>query len=322
MFSKRFCQSCLLEFIFLILIITNLFSYQLIYSNNGISGRIYNDIDELRKSVGEFNDALIGVFIKPDDVIDDVSFLCLGSSSKAFLAEELGFLIGVYLKKHGVNFCISGFPLVLSPNVETEVLDSKDFVSSSPYVTAQILELYYLGLIRSGIFPVIDASNGFDIDVISSLKTRGVYLPVLLREEQYEDFLRLKYDVPTLVRKNKGIFWNASIDISRYLYFEWNEEVDGWSMKAKELREKIVNSSIVLVKRGRFNKIKVVSSEEDLKGIDMDTGIILIDDPYLVNPKKVAGLVVIFSNDDVVINEAVEILKGSRVSTGKITWVF
>lgn len=328
MSSRRFYQIFLTDLIFSILFLQLLFSQQLIIENSesetGVLkiGKIYGDIHELSKiKTSDSKEEIIGVFIKPDDMIRDVSFLSLGSSSKAFLAEEIGFLLGVKLRTYGIDFCVTGFPLTLSTNREKFPLPSKDYVSSSPYITTQILQLYYLGLIRSGVFPVIDGSKGFEMSVINSMKSRGIYLPILILEEQYEKFKILDYDVPVILKVKDKILCKDDIDFVKYIKLNWTLKIEDLDLKIQELRLEILKSSIVLVKRGRFKKIKIIGSKKDIESLDKDDGIILINDPLLVNPKKVGGLVVVFSKDDIVIDEAKRVLKGLSSASGKITWM-
>lgn len=325
MLFKKFYRDFWIDILFLTLMLLigiNCFaSYQTIYTKeNDVIGKIYNNINELPEIFQNQKNTVTGIFLKPDHLFKDVSFLCLGSTSKSFLAENIGFLIGTYLKKRGIDFCISGFPITLLPNSESV----KDFISSSPYVVSQILELYYLGLIKAGILPVIDGTQGFDNDVISSLKSKGIYLPVLISEDYLEKFSKLDYDVPILVSKSEKIFWFSDVDADLVLRLKWFETFEPWDNMANELREEIIKSSIVLVKRGRIEKIEVVSSKKDLEDIELNSkvGVILINDPYLIDQRNVGGLVIAFSNDKIVIDEAIKILKGLKAPTGKVTWVF
>jgi len=317
MFSKKFYQICLVEIILLIILWQFLFSQQFIFENNGVSiskvGKIYDNIRELNKTKSSnIDEEINGIFIKPDDIVKDVSFLCMGSSSKAFLAEEIGFLVGIKLKKHGLDFCVTGFPLTLSPNQEESILSPKDFVSSSPYITAQI---------RSGVFPVIDGSKGFEMSVINSMKSKRIYLPILISEEQYEKFQTLNYDVPVMIKKKDGIFCENDTDLRKYLKLYWKIKIRDLDLKIQGLRLEILKSSIVLVKRGKFKKIKIVESKKAIKNLGIDDGVILINDPLLINPKKIGGLVVVFSRDDIIIDEAKKVLRGLSVASGKITWI-
>lgn len=324
MLSKKLYQNFWIDILILTLMFvgtTCFSSYRPVYTNeNHFVGKIYANVDELPEIFQNSNDEMTGVFLKPDHLLKDVSFLCLGSTSKAFLAEDIGFLIGIYLKKIGVDFCISGFPVTLSP----DSTPAKDFISSSPYVVSQILELYYLGLIKAGILPVIDGTQGFNERVIFSLRSRGIYLPVLILEDQLEEFSKLNYDVPILVDKAKGIFWCSDVDADVILKLDWSESFESWDNKVKELREEIIKSAIVLVKRGKVEKVEVVSSEKDLENVNLNSriGVILINNPYLINEKSVGALVIVFSNDKIVLDEAIKVLNGLEAPTGKVTWTF
>ena len=204
--------------------------------------------------------------------------LCLGSSGNLVLAKKAGFVIGKILKENGFSFYIFGSLDTLRFN-DPEPLKK---ISSSPYITAQVLQLFAEGLGDAGIIPVIDARRDINKDVIISLITRKATFPIMVEnEKKYLELKKLGY-VTSLVITEKDVL------VGKLVPLKWKNTR---SVNIGSIREEILKSSIVLLGKGKK---------------------IFINDPF--HEKGV----LIFSEEPWLVEKAWEVLQGLSNPTGRI----
>lgn len=204
--------------------------------------------------------------------------LCLGSSGNLVLAKKAGFVIGKILKENGFSFYIFGSLDILRFN-DPEPLKK---ISSSPYITAQVLQLFAEGLGDAGIIPVIDARGDINKDVIISLITRKATFPIMVENERkYLELKKLGY-VTSLVITEKDVL------VGKLVPLKWKNTR---SVNVGNIREEILKSSIVLLGKGKE---------------------IFINDPF--HEKGV----LIFSEEPWLVEKAWEVLQGLSNPTGRI----
>ena len=170
----------------------------------------------------------------------DVSMLCLGSSGNLMLAREAGFIVGRILKEEGFSFYVFGSLDVLKYGDP----DPLKKVSSSPYITAQVLQLFAEGLGDAGVIPVVDARGEINAEVVMSLLTRKATFPIMVENrEKYLELKKLGYET-SLVMTGKGIL------IGKLVPLGWRNPT---SVDVESVRKKILESSIVLLGKGKDN---------------------------------------------------------------------
>ena len=223
-------------------------------------------------------DGVKGSDTPPQDILKDISMLCLGSSGNLMLAKEAGLVIGKILKEKGFSFYVFG---------SLDVLKYKDpnplrKISSSPYITAQVLQLFAEGLGDAGIIPVIDARGNVNEEVVISLITRKATFPVMVEnEEKYLKLRKLGY-ITSLVITEKSVL------IGKLNSLRW-ENMN--PLDPEDIRKKILKSSVVLLGKGKD---------------------VFINDPFH------EGGVLIFSDESWLVEEALEVLQGLSNPTGRV----
>ena len=271
-------------------------------------------LEELDSNHQSKSSGVVGVILDPEDILKDVSYLSLGSCSKTFLSRELGNLIGRILSSKGYDFCICG----RVERLRRDVKDPWNYVSSSPYMVSTILRDLYLGLISAGVFPVMDGRYGLNESVITSLRMKKFFPGVLLDDEdEVKKLKELNYIAPILLLKDGKIYFEFPSHPADIMRLKW-KDVEWKKEELERLRMDILSSSIVLVKRSRVERIKVVEGED--VGEDRKLGLIVLKDPFRYDPRNFGGMVVVFSDDEEIIEMAKDILRGKKNPTGRRAW--
>ncbi|KHC90337.1 MULTISPECIES: hypothetical protein [unclassified Thermotoga] len=212
------------------------------------------------------------------NVLKDVSLLCLGSSGNLNFSKDVGIAVGKILKEKGGSYYIFGSFDVLR-RTDPDPLSK---VSTSPYITAQVLSLLAEGLSIAGVVPVFNATGEVNDQVIAALITRKATYPVMVESaEKYEQLKRLGYTT-TLVIDTKG-----NVLVGKPLKFSWSYEKE---IDYESLRREVLENSIVLLDRN-IRKISV-------------------NDPW-------SGGVLVFSNEEWLLKIAQDVLNGRRSPTGR-----
>ncbi len=223
-------------------------------------------------------DGVKGCDTPPQVILKDISMLCLGSSGNLTLAKKAGLVIGKILKEKGFSFYVFG---------SLDILRYKDpeplkKVSSSPYITAQVLQLFAEGLGDAGVVPIIDARGNLNEEVVISLITRKATFPIMVEDEgKYLKLKKLGY-VTSLVVTEKGVL------VGKLSPLRWKNTIP---VDLEAVREEILKSSIVFLGKG--------------KGV-------FINDPFHEEG------VLIFSDDAWLVEKALEVLQGSSNPTGRV----
>ncbi|MCD6551860.1 hypothetical protein [Thermotoga sp.] len=221
----------------------------------------------------------VAVNVPLQNVLKDVSLLCLGSSGNLILSKDVGIAVGKILKERGVSYYIFGSFDVLK-RTDPDPLSK---VSTSPYITAQVLSLLAEGLSIAGVVPVFNATGLVNDQVVTALITRKATYPVMVENmEKYEYLKRLGYTT-TFVIDTKG-----NILVGRPVKFSWAYEE---GIDYETLRRKVLESSIVL--------------------LDKDTKKISVNDPW-------GGGVLVFSDEEWLLKIAQDVLNGKRNPTGRM----
>lgn len=232
----------------------------------------------LTDEIPENSTGLVAVRVPLQNVLKDVSLLCLGSSGNLTLAKDIGIAVGKILKEKGVTYYVFGSFDVLRIT-DTDPLAK---VSTSPYITAQVLSLFAEGLSTAGVVPVFSAAGEVNEQVISALITRKATYPVMVESaEKYERLKRLGYTT-TLVIDTEG-----NVLVGKPLKFSWSYEKE---IDYESLRKEVLENSIVLLNRN----VKKIS----------------VNDPW-------SGGVLVFSDEEWLLKIAQDVLDGRRAPTGR-----
>ncbi|WP_233185632.1 hypothetical protein [Thermotoga sp. SG1] len=229
--------------------------------------------------ISESASGFVAANVPLQNILKGISLLCLGSSGNLNLSRDVGIAVGKILKEKGVSYYVFGSFDVLR-RIDPDPLLK---VSTSPYITAQILSLLAEGLSIAGVVPVFNAAGPVNDQVIISLVTRKATYPVMVENmEKYEYLKKLGYTT-TLVIDTEG-----NVLVGRPLKFSWfyEKEID-----YEGLRRKVLESSVVL--------------------LDKDKKKISVNDPW-------GGGVLVFSDEEWLLKIAQDVLNGKRNPTGRV----
>jgi len=242
-----------------------------------------------------------------------VTFFSLGSVGYLSLLEEYGYALAIKAKSLGAGGAIIGRA---KPAPKTPERDER-YLSSSPYLTAEALKCIAKGLLSGGIFPFVDLTEGYDIDVLKGLVSRNAYLGLLCRsmtlsnDASLEEFLNKNKWIPILLDRTE-------VDPAPIVHtFVWEYPLT--SERQEEIRKNLLLMAIVLVKKPAFStEIQVIRDV----GTAVKPGIsyIVVGDPTLIPLKNVYGAVWIPADEPFLIQEGTEILNGLKVARGKKNW--
>ncbi|WP_233119531.1 hypothetical protein [Thermosipho affectus] len=163
-----------------------------------------------------------------EDILNDVSLVCLGSLGDLTLAYDAGKAAGYLLKKEGYDAYVVGV-------LDTLSLDDKEpfhRVNNSAYITAHVYSLFSKGLLSAGIIPIFDG-RVIDKEIIYSLNTRNATYPIVVETEsekekldKYKGSIILKDELEGYIDRVK-LFWNL-------------KEVDVEAIRMKILKNSII----------------------------------------------------------------------------------
>ena len=217
---------------------------------------------------------------KLQDIVKDVSNLCIGVNANLELSRNLAETIGIQVKKLGIDAIVYGTLDTLSKE-DKEPLDR---FSTSPYITARILELMAEGFANAGVYPIIDGRGTVDNKVIEVLISKKIFLTVFVENKEKIEHLRnLGYNT-TFYCKEGPIF-------GKEITFDWKSSKH---YDIDELRKTILKNSISIL-------------NPKAHGIS-------INDPHS-NAK-----VLIFSTDEWLIDLAKKVEQGKEPATGRKVW--
>ncbi len=218
--------------------------------------------------------------VKLQDIVRDISNLCLGVNSNLELSKDLAEAIGIQLKNLGIDAIVFGTLDTLSKDDK----DPLDRFSTSPYITVRILELMAEGFANAGIYPIVDGRGKIDEKVVKVLISKSLFLPIFVEDEKKMEYLRsLGYNT-AFYAKDKPLF-------GKEITLSWKS---ARPYNIKELREQILKGSIVILNPGAQG--------------------VAINDP------KSEAKVLIFSTDEWLLDLAKKVEKGEAPATGRRIW--
>lgn len=112
-------------------------------------------------------------------LIKDVSLLSLGCNQNLEIARDVGFAAGMTARSYGFEYVVFGTLDTLDESDPNPL----DRVSRSAFITAQVLTYLGEGLFNSGVIPILNGSGKIDPDVIKALISRKVMYPVFVEDE-------------------------------------------------------------------------------------------------------------------------------------------
>ncbi len=210
----------------------------------------------------------------------DVSDLCLGVNGNMSVARDVAEAVGIEMKDLGVDAIIFG-------TLDTLSRDDKDPLkrfSTSPYITARLIQFMAEGFSNAGILPVLDGRGKIDESVVKALLEAKATYPVFVENSSKMDILRsLGYD---------GMFYTKEGPLNG------REIALGWksfrNIDVEKLRKEVLEKSVVIL--NPFGR-----------GIS-------------VNDPKADSKVLIFSADDWLFEIARKVEKGEMPPTGRKVW--
>ena len=210
----------------------------------------------------------------------DVSNLTLGVNGNMNIARDVAEAVGIEMKKMGIDAIIFG-------TLDTLSKDDKDPLkrfSTSPYITARIIQIMAEGFSNAGILPMIDGRGNIDEGVVKALTESGDTYPVFVEDTEKVDSLKaLGYD---------GFFYTKDGPVD-------GKEISlNWKSFRKIDFEKV---------RRKKKKKAVVILNPFGKGIS-------------VNDPKANSKVLIFSADEWLYEIAKKVEKGEIPPTGRKVW--
>jgi len=218
--------------------------------------------------------------VRLQDIVRDVSNLCLGVNANLELSKDLAEAIGIQLKKLGIDAVVFGTLDTLSKDDK----DPLDKFSTSPYITVRILELMATGFANAGIYPIVDGRGEIDEKVVKALISKSLFLPVFVEDEKKMEYLKsLGYNT-TFYTKDKPLF-------GKEITLNWKS---ARSYNIKELRDQILKGSVVIL-------------NPRAQGV-------------AINDPKSEAKVLIFSTDEWLLDLAKKVEKGEVPATGRRVW--
>ncbi len=218
--------------------------------------------------------------VRLEDIVKDISNLCLGSNGNLLLAKDLAEAIGAKMKKLGIDAIIFGTMDTLSED-DTDPL--KRF-SGSPYITAQIIEYMAEGLGNSGIFPILDARGKIDVKVVKALISRKLYLPVIVEGKDKMNMLKaLGYE--TSFYTAEGPLYGREITLN------WSSSRN---INLEDIRKDILKRAIIIIN-------------------PLGDGV-AINDPFS------SAKVLVFSAEGWLLDIARKVERGEMPATGRKNW--
>lgn len=214
----------------------------------------------------------------PDQILRGVSLLCLGSLGNLNLARSVGLSIGTILKEKGID----GYVFGTMDTLRSSDRKPLEKISSSPYITAQVLTLFAQGLSLAGVVPIFDATGQVNPDVVKALVIRKATYPLLVEDKEKYEYLKSLGYVTSLVMDVAG-----NVLVGKPFEFPWSY---GESVDHEKVRRTALENAVVL--RDRRNPE------------------ISVNDPW-------KGGVLVFSNEDWLLKIAQEVLEGKRSPTGR-----
>ncbi|ABV33100.1 conserved hypothetical protein [Pseudothermotoga lettingae TMO] len=211
-------------------------------------------------------------------LLKDISLLSMGCNQNLDIARDVGYFAGMVARSYGFNYVAFGTLDTLDELDPNPV----DRISRSPYITAQVITYLAEGFVNSGVIPVVNATGNIDAEVVRALVNRKAIYPSLVESEnKIQKLIDLGYEtVFVLVDGSvKGKLPNLRIDTKVNL------------SEIEQIRKKVLEGAIVLLSR----------SEE----------IINVNQPF----SKTGVLV--FSNEEWLLEQAKEVIRGSRIPTGR-----
>ena len=210
----------------------------------------------------------------------DVSDLALGVNGNMNIARDVAEAVGQEMKNMGIDAIVFG-------TLDTLSKDDKDPLkrfSTSPYITARMIQLMAEGFSNAGILPVIDGRGKIDESVVKALVESKATYPVFVEDSSKADALRaLGY---------QGIFYTKSGPINaKEISLRWKSfrKID-----FEGLRKEVLEKAIVIL--NPFGK------------------------GTSVNDPKANSKVLIFSADEWLYEMARKVEKGEMPPTGRKVW--
>lgn len=211
-------------------------------------------------------------------ILKDISLLLLGCNQNLEIARDVAYAAGMVARSYGFDYVVFG---TLDTLVENDP-DPLNKISRSPFITAQVLSYMIEGFISAGVVPIINATGNINADVVKALLTRKTACPALVDDEQKVEQLReLGFEVVFLTKKGNVLGRLPTLNVKPPIDLSETELI----------RRKALEGAIVLLSRN-VDKISV-------------------NDPFAK-----AG-VLVFSNEEWIIELAKQVLKGERLSTGR-----
>ncbi len=211
-------------------------------------------------------------------ILKDVSLLSLGCNQNLEVARDVGHVVGMIARFYGYQYVVIGTLDLLSEND----LDPLGKISRSPYISAQVIMNLADGLVNSGVLPILRAREKVNQDLVRILINRKAIYPVFV---QNKDMI---VELEKLGYKATFVLPDGSLK-GRLPFLKNSLEID--LSEVEIVRKKVLSGAIVLLGRAS-NEI------------------------HVNKPFEKSG-VLVFSNEDWLIELANQVLQGLKSPTGR-----
>ncbi len=212
-------------------------------------------------------------------ILKGVSLLSLGCNQNLEIAREVGYAAGMVARSYGYSYLVVGTMDLLRDNDP----DPLSKISRSPYITAQVLMNLVDGLVNSGVLPLIRISERFNQDLVRILVGRKAIYPAFVQDEG------LILELEQLGYKTSFVLSDGSVK-GRLPALRTTIEVD--LSEVENIRRKVLLGAVVLLARGS-------------------------DEIHVNRPLEKSG-VLVFSDEDWLMEVARQVLQGARSPTGRL----
>jgi len=213
-----------------------------------------------------------------EQLLKDVSLLSLGCNQNLELARDVGYAVAMLVRLRGYEYCVIGTMSTLKQDDESPL----GKISRSPYITAQVLVYLAEGLVSGGVVPLLNATGEVDPNVVKSLISREAVYPAYVEDESKALLLERMGYTATFATP-QGVIRGRLPQLVDPPPIE--------TIDIDSLRRQLLEGAVVLLNKNKRS--------------------VSVNDPFSEDG------VLVFSNEEWLIEKAYRVLDGKEVPTGR-----